>query len=175
MNGTCSRSVTEARARVGSVQATPALTDDPQSFARFEAAQAQLPSSLSRLLVVSENYPQLKSDANFRDLPAQLRALRTALRWRATDISRRCKTTRRQCGRSRPISLQACWATREKPNFSVSDEAAIARPPRVGFSTVPTPASGGANSTSSKPPACCCSASSLSCRAVPARRWRFRR
>jgi LemA protein len=55
-----------------SVQATPELINDPQAFAKFEAAQAQLTSSLSRLLVVSENYPQLKTDANFRDLQAQL-------------------------------------------------------------------------------------------------------
>jgi LemA protein len=64
--------VTEARAQVGSIQATPELLSDPQAFAKFESAQGQLTSSLSRLLVVSENYPQLKSDANFRDLQAQL-------------------------------------------------------------------------------------------------------
>ena len=64
--------VTEARARVGSIQATPALINDPAAFAKFQQAQAGLSSALSRLLVVSENYPQLKSDANFRDLQAQL-------------------------------------------------------------------------------------------------------
>src|SRR5690349_23632673 len=62
--------VTEARAKVGSIQATPALVNDPAAFQRFVAAQGQLTSALSRLLVVSENYPQLKSDANFRDLQA---------------------------------------------------------------------------------------------------------
>ncbi len=64
--------VTEARSRVGSIQATPELINDPQAFAKFEAAQGELSSALSRLLVVSENYPQLKSDANFRDLQSQL-------------------------------------------------------------------------------------------------------
>src|SRR5450756_2116651 len=64
--------VTEARARVGSIQATPELINDPQAFAKFQAAQGQLTSALSRLLVVAENYPQLKSDQNFRDLQAQL-------------------------------------------------------------------------------------------------------
>jgi LemA protein len=64
--------VTEARARVGSIQATPELINDEQAFARFQAAQGELTSALSRLLVVAENYPQLKSDANFRDLQAQL-------------------------------------------------------------------------------------------------------
>src|SRR5271166_974599 len=64
--------VTQARASVGSIQATPELINDPQAFAKFQAAQTQLQSALSRLLVVAENYPQLKSDQNFRDLQAQL-------------------------------------------------------------------------------------------------------
>ncbi len=64
--------VTEARARVGSIQATPELVDNPEAFQRFQQAQGELSSALSRLLVVAENYPQLKSDANFRDLQAQL-------------------------------------------------------------------------------------------------------
>jgi LemA protein len=64
--------VTEARARVGQVQATPELVNDPEAFAKFTAAQRDLGGALQRLLVVSENYPQLKSDANFRDLQAQL-------------------------------------------------------------------------------------------------------
>src|ERR1035437_9105746 len=63
--------VTEARAKVGSIQATPELINDPQAFAKFQAAQGELTSALSRLMVVVENYPQLKSDANFRDLQAQ--------------------------------------------------------------------------------------------------------
>src|SRR5918999_3502635 len=64
--------VTEARSRVGAIQATPELVDNPEAFAKFQAAQAELTSALSRLLVVVENYPQLKSDANFRDLQAQI-------------------------------------------------------------------------------------------------------
>src|SRR5271154_3084501 len=64
--------VTEARAKVGSIQATPELVNDPAALAKFQAAQGQLSSALSRLLVVTENYPQLKSDQNFRDLQAQL-------------------------------------------------------------------------------------------------------
>src|SRR4030066_1158475 len=66
--------VTEARARVGSIQATPELINDTQAFAKFKAAQGELTSALSRLMVIVENYPQLKSDANFRDLQAQLRS-----------------------------------------------------------------------------------------------------
>ena len=64
--------VTVARSKVGSIQATPELVNDEQAFAKFQAAQGELTSALSRLLVVSENYPQLKADANFRALPAQL-------------------------------------------------------------------------------------------------------
>jgi LemA protein len=64
--------VTNARAKVGSMQVTPELVNDPQAFAKFQQAQGELTSALSRLLVVVENYPQLKSDQNFRDLQAQL-------------------------------------------------------------------------------------------------------
>src|SRR5713226_7783569 len=64
--------VTNARAKVGSIQATPEVLNDPAAFQKFQAAQGELSSALSRLLVVTENYPQLKSDALFRDLVAQL-------------------------------------------------------------------------------------------------------
>ena len=64
--------VTQARAQVGAMQATPEVLNDPATFAKFQAAQGALSGALSRLLVVSENYPQLKADANFRDLQAQL-------------------------------------------------------------------------------------------------------
>jgi LemA protein len=64
--------VTNARTKVGSIQATPELVNDPGAFQKFQAAQGELSSALSRLLVVTENYPQLKSDQNFRDLQAQL-------------------------------------------------------------------------------------------------------
>lgn len=64
--------VADARSKVGSIQATPELVNDPQAFQKFQAAQAQLSGALSRLIAVSESYPQLKSDANFRDLQSQL-------------------------------------------------------------------------------------------------------
>src|SRR6202789_453537 len=60
--------VTEARAKVGTIQATPELVNDPQAFQKFQAAQGQLTSALKSLISVTENYPQLKSDQNFRDL-----------------------------------------------------------------------------------------------------------
>ncbi|ABE31063.1 lemA family protein [Paraburkholderia xenovorans LB400] len=137
--------VTEARARVGSVQATPELLNDPQAFARFESAQAQLSSSLARLLVVSEAYPQLKSDANFRDLQAQLEGTENRI---AVARNRYIKAVQdyNTTVRSFPSNLTASvFGYKEKPNFSVTNEAEIARPPQVDFNTAPTPASGAAN------------------------------
>src|SRR5690349_21065344 len=64
--------VTNARAKVGSIQATPELVNDPQAFQQFQQAQGELTSALSRLMVVVERYPELKSNQNFRDLQAQL-------------------------------------------------------------------------------------------------------
>jgi len=137
--------VTEARARVGSVQATPELLNDPQAFARFESAQAQLSSSLSKLLVVSEAYPQLKSDANFRDLQAQLEGTENRI---AVARNRYIKAVQdyNTTVRSFPSNLTASvFGYKEKPNFSVTNEAEIARPPQVDFNTAPAPASGAAN------------------------------
>lgn len=134
--------VTEARARVGSVQATPELLSDPQAFAKFEAAQGQLTSSLSRLLVVSENYPQLKSDANFRDLQAQLEGTENRI---AVARNRYIKSVQEYntTVRSFPANLTAkAFGYRERPNFSVGNEAEISKPPRVDFGTAPAPASG---------------------------------
>jgi len=80
-------SVVEARAKATSIQATPELINDPQAFAKFQAAQSQLTSALSRLMVVVEKYPELKSIAGFDDLRAQPKAQRIALPWRAIAIS----------------------------------------------------------------------------------------
>ena len=132
--------VTEARARVGSIQATPELINDPQAFAKFQAAQGELTSALSRLLVVSENYPQLKSDQNFRDLQAQLEGTEnriTVARKRYIDAVLQYNTTIRQL----PVNLTAMmFGYKEKPNFTVENEAAIAKPPAVDFSK-PAPSS----------------------------------
>ncbi len=134
--------VTEARAKVGSVQASPELVNDPQAFAKFEAAQAQLSSTLSRLLVVSENYPQLKSDANFRDLQAQLEGTENRI---TVARNRYIKAVQdyNVAIRSFPSNLTAkAFNYNEKANFSVQNEAEIARPPAVDFNAPPQPASG---------------------------------
>ena len=125
--------VTEARARVGSIQATPELINDEQVFARFQAAQGELTSALSRLLVVAENYPQLKSDANFRDLQAQLEGTEnrvTVARNRYIKAVQEYNVT----VRSFPSNLTAMlFGYKVKPSFTVENEKQIASPPTVDF------------------------------------------
>ncbi|HEX5364258.1 MAG TPA: LemA family protein [Gallionella sp.] len=129
--------VTEARAKVGSIQATPELVNDPQAFANFQAAQGQLTSALSRLLVVSENYPQLKSDANFRDLQAQLEGTEN----RITVARKRYIEAVQEYNiavRSFPENLTAMvFGYRVKPSFTVENEKAISAPPTVDFAAPP--------------------------------------
>jgi LemA protein len=139
--------VTEARARVGSIQATPEVLNNPEEFAKFQAVQGQLSASLSRLLVVSENYPQLKSDANFRDLQAQLEGTEnriTVARNRYIKAVQDYNVTIR----SFPSNLTAmAFGYKDKPNFSVANEAEIAKPPLVNFGATPgkaQPAAAGA-------------------------------
>jgi LemA protein len=135
--------VTEARARVGSIQATPELINDPAAFAKFQQAQAGLSSALSRLLVVSENYPQLKSDANFRDLQAQLEGTENRI---AVARNRYIKSVQEYNTliRTFPNNLTAMmFSYKVKPNFAVDDEKAIAKPPTVSFdkpAAAPAPA-----------------------------------
>ena len=125
--------VTEARAKVGSITATPELVNDPEAFARFQAAQGELTSALSRLLVVAENYPNLKADAGFRDLQAQLEGTEnriTVARNRFIEAVREFNIT----VRSFPVNLTAkLFGYPPKPSFTVEDEKAIAKPPTVDF------------------------------------------
>ena len=127
--------VTEARARVGAIQATPELVNDEAAFQKFIAAQGEMTSALSRLLLVVENYPQLKSDQNFRDLQAQLEGTEnriTVARQRYIRAVQDFNTT----VRSFPSNLTAMlFGFKTKPSFSVENEQAIAKPPTVDFST----------------------------------------
>jgi LemA protein len=100
--------VTNARANVGSIKATPELINDPVAFQKFIQAQNQLQGALSRLLLVTENYPQLKSDALFRDLTAQLEGTENRIASPATATSSRCRNSTPRCGSSRPISPRCC-------------------------------------------------------------------
>src|SRR6202051_1890203 len=125
--------VTEARAKVGSIQATPELVNDPEAFKKFQAAQGELTNALSRLLVVTENYPQLKSDQNFRDLQAQLEGTEnriTVARNRYIQAVQNYNVTVRQF----PGNLTAMiFGYKPKPNFTVENEAVISKPPTVDF------------------------------------------
>ena len=127
--------VTEARSRVGAIQATPELVDNPEAFAKFQAAQAELTSALSRLLVVVENYPQLKSDANFRDLQAQLEGTENRI---AVARNRYIKSVQdyNVTVRSFPSNLTAiAFGYKTKPNFTVENERGISTAPKVDFGT----------------------------------------
>lgn len=126
--------VTNARSKVGSIQATPELVNDPAALKKFMDAQGEVTSALSRLLVVSENYPELKSNENFRDLQAQLEGTEnriTVARKRYIDSVQTYNTNIRQF----PVNLTAMiFGAKEKANFTVENEAAIAKPPVVDFS-----------------------------------------
>ena len=127
--------VTQARAKVGSIQATPELVNNPEAFAKFQAAQGELSSALSRLLVVTENYPQLKSDQNFRDLQAQLEGTEnriTVARNRYIQAVQSYNVT----VRSFPQNLTAkMFGFQVKPNFTVANEPQISTAPTVSFDT----------------------------------------
>ena len=132
--------VTEARAKVGTIQATPELINDEAAFKKFQAAQGELSQALKSLLAVTENYPQLKSDQNFRDLQAQLEGTEnriTVARKRYIDSVQDYNVTIR----SFPSNLTAMiFKYQTKPNFTVDNEAAIAKPPTVDFSGTTAPA-----------------------------------
>ena len=125
--------VTNARSKVGGMQVTPELINDDKAFAKFQAAQGELSSALSRLLVISENYPQLKSDANFRDLQAQLEGTEnriTVARNRYIKAVQEFNIT----VRSFPTNLTSMiFGFKVKPSFSVENEKEISRPPTVDF------------------------------------------
>ena len=126
--------VTNARAKIGTIQATPDLVNNPEAFQRFTQAQGELTSALSRLMAIAEAYPQLKSDANFRELQAQLEGTENRIavaRNRFIKAVQEYNTTLR----SFPVNLTAMmFGYKEKPQFTVENEKEIARPPKVDFS-----------------------------------------
>jgi len=132
--------VTNARAKVGSIQVTPEVLNDPAAFQKFQQAQGELSSALSRLLVVTENYPQLKSDALFRDLMAQLEGTEnriTVARNRYITAVQDFNTTIR----SFPTNLTAmAFGYKARPNFTVDNEKEISSAPKVDFNRPAAPA-----------------------------------
>ncbi len=125
--------VTEARARATSIQLTPELINDPVAFEKFQESQAQITSALKTLMATVEAYPDLKSDAVFRDLSVQLEGTEnriTVARNRYIDAVRAYNVTVREF----PTNLTAKWFDFEvKPNFTVQNEAAISTAPAVTF------------------------------------------
>jgi LemA protein len=133
-------SVIEARAKATAIQATPELINNPQAFQQWQAAQGELSSALSRLMVVVERYPDLKSISGFNDLTAQLEGTENRI---AVARKRYIETVQAYnvTVRSFPTNLTAkLFGHRVKPNFTVENEAQISRPPTVDFGTPPAPA-----------------------------------
>jgi LemA protein len=133
--------VTEARAKATSIQLTPELINNPEAFAKFQAAQGELTSALKSLLVTVERYPELKSDANFRDLQVQLEGTEnriTVARNRYIEAVKEFNVTVREF----PTNLTANMFDFDvKPNFTVQNEAEISSAPTVSFDTS-TPSQG---------------------------------
>lgn len=125
--------VIEARSKATSIQATPALVNDPAAFQKFQQAQGELSGALSRLMVVSENYPNLKANQGFRDLQAQLEGTENRIavaRNRYIQAVQAYNVT----VRSFPTNLTAkMFGHQPKPNFAVENEKAISAPPKVDF------------------------------------------
>lgn len=133
--------VTEARARVGAIQATPALLNDPQAFEKFQRAQGALSGALSRLLAVAENYPQLKADAGFRDLQSQLESTENRITVARNRYIQSVQAYNVSV-RSFPSNLTAmAMGYKPKPNFTVENEKEISSPPKVDFGSAPKPPS----------------------------------
>ncbi len=123
--------VVEARAKATSIQATPELVNDPAAFQKFQAAQGELSSALSRLLVVSENYPSLKANQGFQDLRVQLESTENRI---AVARGRYVKAVQdyNVAVRTFPSNLTAMvFGYGVKANFSVADDAALTVPPKV--------------------------------------------
>lgn len=127
--------VVEARSRATSIQATPELVNDPAALQKFNAAQGELSSALSRLLVVVENYPNLKANAGFQDLRAQLEGTENRI---GVARNRFIKSTQdyNVYVRQFPVNLTAMvFGYPAKPQFAVENEKAISAPPAVDFGT----------------------------------------
>ena len=132
--------VTNARSRVGGINATPELINNPEAFAKFQQVQREMTSALSRLLVVAENYPQLKSDANFRELQAQLEGTENRI---TVARNRYIKAVQEYnvVVRSFPSNLTAMlFSYQVKPNFTVENEKEVSTAPKVDFNAPAAPA-----------------------------------
>lgn len=129
--------VIDARSKATSIQATPELVNDPVAFRKFQQAQGELTGALSRLLAVSENYPNLRSNQGFRDLQAQLEGTENRI---TVARNRYIKSVQdyNVTVRSFPTNLTAMvLGYKQKSNFTVENEKEISKPPSVGFDSAP--------------------------------------
>ena len=129
--------VIEARSKATSIQATPELVNDPAAFQKFQQAQGELTGALSRLMAVSENYPNLRANQGFRDLQAQLEGTENRI---TVARNRYIKSVQdyNVTVRSFPSNLTAMvFGYKDKPNFAVENEKEISRPPSVSFDALP--------------------------------------
>ena len=127
--------VIEARSKATSIQATPELVDNPEAFKKFQAAQGELTGALSRLMVVSENYPNLKANQGFRDLAVQLEGTENRI---TVARNRYIKSVQdyNVTVRTFPSNLTAMvFGYKTKESFTVENEKEISRPPGVSFDT----------------------------------------
>jgi LemA protein len=133
--------VTEARAKVGSLQVNADSLNDPQKLKQFQAAQGELGSALSRLMVVSENYPQLKADGLFQNLQAQLEGTENRVTVARNRYVQAVQAYNAMI-RTFPNNMTAkIFGYQVKPNFTVENEQAISTAPKVDFgTTAPAPA-----------------------------------
>lgn len=125
--------VVEARAKATSIQVTPETLNNPEAFKKFQAAQGELGGALSRLLVVSENYPNLKANQGFRDLRVQLEGTENRI---TVARNRYIQSVQEYnvLARSFPSNLTAMvFSYTPKPSFAVQNEAQISTPPQVDF------------------------------------------
>ncbi len=137
--------VIEARSKATSIQATPELVNDPAAFQKFQAAQGELTGALSRLMAVSENYPNLRANQGFRDLSAQLEGTENRI---TVARNRYIKSVQdyNVTVRSFPSNVTAMvMGYKEKANFEVENEKEISKPPSVGFDTAPAKPAGTAS------------------------------
>jgi LemA protein len=125
--------VIEARSRATAIQATPALVNDPEAFAKFQAAQGELSGALSRLLVVTENYPNLKANQAFQDLRVQLEGTENRITVARNKFIAAVQQYNTKV-RSVPSNFTAMiFGYKTKPSFTVANEAQISAPPAVSF------------------------------------------
>ncbi|KPF69539.1 hypothetical protein IP84_05990 [beta proteobacterium AAP99] len=125
--------VVEARAKATSIQATPELVNDPEAFKKFTAAQGELTGALSRLLVVAENYPNLKANAGFQDLRTQLEGTENRIAIARNKYIKEVQQYNTTIALLQNMLGKLLTGAKEKPQFAVENEGAISKPPAVDF------------------------------------------